>query len=269
MDPETLFDHLGADVRVVSILYGHNELGTLPDLTELVSLTRRVSPNAHIHVDLVQSYGKVPFDLDQADVDSCAVSAHKLHGPRGVGFLALSTKARIAPLQQGGGQEGGLRGGTENVAGAVGLQVAAEAAHTHMAETAAHTEMLAERLFQHILEHHPKATRLGHPERRLPHILSVRAPGVAAATLLEYMSAKGVAFATGAACHGIEAEKGGSGNHVLEAIGLHPKVQGEVMRFSFCRYTTTDEVDRAGRIFKECCAELARRAPRRQRAGNP
>lgn len=267
MDPETFFEHLGTDVRVVTILYGHNELGTIPDLRELVSLTRKVSPNAHIHVDLVQAYGKVPFDLDAADVDSAAVSAHKLHGPRGVGFLALSSKARLGPLQPGGGQEGGLRGGTENVAGAVGLRIAAEAAHLHMAETAAHTEMLAERLFHHIQEHQPKATRLGHPERRLPHILSVRVPGITAATLLEHMSARGVAFATGAACHGIE--KTESKNHVLEAIGLYPKAQREVMRFSFCRQNTTDEVDRAATILHECCADLLKKAPKRQRAKNP
>ncbi|MHC4079287.1 MAG: cysteine desulfurase family protein, partial [Planctomycetota bacterium] len=232
IDPETFFENLGNDVRVVTILHGHNELGTLPQLPELVSLTRKVSPNAHIHVDLVQAYGKVPFDLDQLDVDSAAVSAHKLHGPRGVGFLALSSKARLAALQEGGGQEGGLRGGTENVAGAVGLQVAAEAAFTRMAETASHTEMLAERLLAAISKQHPKATRLGHPERRLPHILSVRVPGVVASTLLEHMNAKGVAFSTGAACHGIGSHGIGEKeqqqkqkpkepeNHVLKAIGL-------------------------------------------------
>ncbi len=270
LDPETFFEHLGNDVRVVTILYGHNELGTLPQLDELVALTRKVSPNAHIHVDLVQAYGKVPFDLDQMDVDSAAVSAHKLHGPRGIGFLALSSKARVAALQAGGGQEGGMRGGTENVAGAVGLQVAAEAALTHMAETQAHTPMLAERLFEAILEQHPKATRLGHPERRLPHILSVRVPGIVAGTLLEHMNAKGVAFSTGAACHGIgdkEAEGKEAPNHVLAAIGLDRRAARQVMRFSFCRHTTTEDVDRAAQVFAECSSELAQKAPKRQRAG--
>jgi cysteine desulfurase len=225
-------------------------------------------------VDLVQAYGKVPFDLDQLDVDSAAVSAHKLHGPRGVGFLALSSKARLAPLQEGGGQEGGLRGGTENVAGAVGLQVAAEAAFTRMAETAIHTEMLAERLFAAISKQHPKTTRLGHPERRLPHILSVRVPGVVASTLLEHMNAKGVAFSTGAACHSIgekdqqqKQKQKEPENHVLKAIGLDRRAARQVMRFSFCRHTTTAEVDRAASIFTECCGELASKAPKRQRAG--
>jgi len=123
---ETLFDALGADVRVVALMHGHNELGTLSDLEELIALVRRTSPEAHVHVDLVQTYGKIPFDLDSMDVDSVAVAGHKLHGPRGAGFLALAGTAEIAPLLPAGGQEGGLRGGTENVAGAVGLAVAAE-----------------------------------------------------------------------------------------------------------------------------------------------
>ena len=123
--PETLFEALGSDVRTVGLMYGHNELGTLCQLRELVELVRRTAPEAHVHVDLVQTYGKLPFDLDDFDVDSVAVSGHKFHGPRGAGFLALSSTAAIAPLQLAGGQEGGLRGGTENLAGAVGLAVAA------------------------------------------------------------------------------------------------------------------------------------------------
>ena len=110
--PETLFDALGSDVRVVALMHGHNELGTLSNLTELIELTRRAAPEAHIHVDLVQTYGKLPFDFDDFDVDSIAVSGHKFHGPRGMGFLALAAAAQIAPLQLAGGQEGGLRGGT-------------------------------------------------------------------------------------------------------------------------------------------------------------
>ena len=119
--PEVLFEALGTDVRVVALMYGHNELGTLCQLQELVELVRRTAPEAHVHVDLVQTYGKLPFDMDRVDVDSVAVSGHKFHGPRGAGFLALSNAAEVSPLQLAGGQEGGPRGGTENVAGAIGL----------------------------------------------------------------------------------------------------------------------------------------------------
>lgn len=259
LDPEVLFDKLGKDVRCLALMYGHNELGTLCNLPELVSITRRVAPEAHIHVDLVQSYGKVAFDLDHLDVDSVAVAGHKFHGPRGAGFLACSSKARIAPLQAGGGQESGLRGGTENVPGAVGLATAAEQALSTLGHSAQHTSALASQLCAGLAEALPGLQRLGHPERRLPHILSLRLPGVTASTLLERCSAKGLAFSTGAACHG---SKQGN-NPVLQAIGLKAPEAREVARFSFCRHNTSAEIDAALLILQEELANLRRVAPKR------
>ena len=257
IDPETLFDLLGADVRVVSILHGHNELGTLARLDELSSLVRRVAPDAHLHVDLVQAYGKIDFDLDLADVDSVAVSGHKLHGPRGIGFLGLSSKARLAALQPGGGQEDGLRGGTENVAGAAGLACAAEHMLTHLAPHAAHTAALAERVFDTISAAFPDATRLGHPERRLPHILSLRIPGIVGHTLQERCDERGLAFSTGAACHsGQDAE-----SHVLRAIGMTKAEAREVVRISFSPRTTAEEVERALQILCDEAELLLELAP--------
>jgi cysteine desulfurase len=223
----------------------------------LTSLARRICPDAHIHVDLVQSYGKIPFDFGSVDVDSVAIAAHKLHGPRGVGFLAFSNNAEIHPLQPAGGQELGLRGGTENVAGAVGLAVAAEAAFTHMAESRAHTETLAGDLFDRLLEAFPDAVRLGDPDHHLPHILSMRIPGVVGATILKRMDAHGVAFSTGSACHG----PNDKGNHVHEAIGLSRREAREVMRVSFCRFNTKEELDRVAKLMKEEVSFLLDHAP--------
>lgn len=265
--PETLFDALGQDVRVVALMYGHNELGTLCRLTDLVELVRRTAPAAHVHVDLVQTYGKIPFDLDDTGVDSVAVSGHKFHGPRGAGFLALSSTADVAPVLLAGGQEGGLRGGTENVAGAVGLAIAAEAALTHQASTAAHTGALAERMLQAVRAAIPDVARLGAPDRRLPHILSLRLPGVVGQTLLERCTARGVAFSTGSACHsasapGAKDDRGKPDNHVLAAIGLDRRQAREVVRLSFCGATTLDEVDTASRVVVEETLRLAGSAPR-------
>lgn len=259
LEPEVLFEHLGPDVRVVAILHGHNELGTLAQVAELASLVRRVAPDAHIHVDFVQGFGKVPFELDDAGVDSVAVSAHKLHGPRGVGFLALSSKAHVEPLVVGGGQEGGRRGGTENVAGAVGLMLAAEAALTHMAGTAEHTRQLCAIVLDAVQAAFPAAHRLGHPERRLPHVLSLRIPGLVAQTLLERCDARGLCFSTGAACHGAEHA---AENHVLSAIGLDRRAQREVLRLSFSRYTGEAEARAAAGILVEEATALRAAAPR-------
>ena len=245
--PETLFEALGQDVRTVALMYGHNELGTLCQLHELVELVRRAAPEAHVHVDLVQTYGKLPFDLDAFDVDSVAVSGHKFHGPRGAGFLALSSTATIAPLQLAGGQEGGLRGGTENVAGAVGLAIAAEHALTHQATTAAWTREVCQRLLDALQEVVPTATRLGHPDRRLPHVLSLRLPGLVGQTLAARCAARGLAFSTGSACHGANAHDGEAkpkpaSNPVLAAIGLDQQGAREVVRLSPSGSSSAEEV---------------------------
>ncbi len=263
--PETLFDAMGQDVRVVALMYGHNELGTLSRLDDLVEIVRRTAPSAHVHVDLVQTYGKLPFEMDEHDVDSVAVSGHKFHGPRGAGFLALSSTAEVAAIQPAGGQEGGLRGGTENLPGAIGLAVAAEAALTHQVTAAAHTRRLVDRAFGVVLQAMPDAECLTHPERRLPHILSLRLPGVVGQTLLERCDARGVAFSTGSACHGVAKaagdEKAPADNHVLAAIGLDRRSAREVVRLSFCRFTTEEDADVAADVLVEEALRLRTSAP--------
>ncbi|MFY9345921.1 MAG: aminotransferase class V-fold PLP-dependent enzyme [Planctomycetota bacterium] len=270
--PEMLFEALGQDVRTVALMYGHNELGTLCQLRELVELVRRVAPDAHLHVDLVQTYGKLPFDLDDFDVDSVAVSGHKFHGPRGAGFLALSSTAEIVPLQLAGGQEGGLRGGTENVAGAVGLAVAAEAVFTHQAATERHTRQLADEMFATIAAAVPGAERLGAEGRRLPHILSLRLPGVVGQTLALRCDARGVAFSTGSACHathddGDRPRDKKPANPVLAAIGLDTAQAREVVRISFSGLTTTAEARTAADVLAEEATRLLDASPRDRSSG--
>ncbi len=260
--PEQWFDLLGPDVRVVSILHGHNELGTLADVAEIGSLVRRTAPQAHVHVDLVQSFGKVPFAIDDLDVDSVAVSGHKLHAPRGIGFLALRSETRITPLQAGGGQEHGMRGGTENVAGAVALAHAAEWMFSHLGAHAAAMHAQCARLFGALVELCPGAERLGE-EPRLPHVLAVRLPGITGETLQQECAARGLAFSTGAACHaGDDAP-----SHVHEAIGMPRRVGREVIRLSVAAITTEAEIERAIAILRDAIGQLQRLAPRRGSRG--
>jgi cysteine desulfurase len=264
LDPETLFELMGPDVAVVSILHGHNELGTLCQLEELVGLVRRVSPRAHVHVDLVQTYGKVAFDMDAMAVDSVAASGHKFHGPRGAGFLALRSQARIGAIMKAGGQEGGLRGGTENVAAALGVAVAAEEAFNQLSAAGEHTRHLADLLLGELHSNLPGVERLGHPQRALPHILSLRIPGTVGETLLERASERGVAFSTGSACHSAREDRDGSaddGNHVLEAIGMDRRVAREVVRFSFSRENSEAEVRSAAAIVIDEVRKLAAMSP--------
>ncbi|MFK7741724.1 MAG: cysteine desulfurase family protein [Planctomycetota bacterium] len=288
--PETLFEALGGDVRVVALMYGHNELGTLCQLPELIELIRRTSPQAHVHVDLVQTYGKLPFDFDTYDVDSVAVSGHKFHGPRGAGFLALSNEADISPLQEAGGQEGGLRGGTENIAGAVGLMVAAEEALTHQIHSEDHTRDLCERMLDIIHDALPDTERLGHPRDRLPHILSLRIPDVVGETLMLRCDSRGVAFSTGSACSGghgntgraktdkvkdkpkakrVQRPKGRpkdeADNHVLAAIGMTRREGREVVRLSVSGETSVADAEHAADVLVEEALRLRDASPSRAR----
>lgn len=263
IEEEALFELMGKDVRAVSLLHGHNELGTIPRTAALAEVARQVAPDCHVHVDLVQAYGKIDFDLDLEGVDSVAVSGHKLHGPRGIGFLALSSKAKVLPLWSGGGQEEGLRGGTENVAGAVGLACAAEHALSHLHEHAARMTDLLDELFEQLQEELPDIVRLGHPERRLPHVLSVRIPDCNGQALQEACAARGVAFSTGSACH----EGQDAPNHVLQAIGLGRRRAREVVRFSVCPATRFDEVDEAAAIILDEAERLRAMAPTDPRGG--
>ena len=184
---------------------------------------------------------------------------------RGAGFLALSSKAQVAPLQLAGGQEGGLRGGTENVAGAIGLLVAAEHALTHQVTTATHTRHLADLVHAELRDALGDVERLGHPDRALPHILSMRLPGIVGHTLLERCSDRGVAFSTGSACHGHPAGGGddrkAADNHVLAAIGFDRLAAREVIRLSFCRDTTEAEAETGARILADEALRLRAAAP--------
>ncbi len=274
--PEVLFDALGPDVRTVALMYGHNELGTLCRLAELVELVRRVARDAHIHVDLVQTYGKLPFTFDDFDVDSIAVAGHKFHGPRGIGFLALAGETKLQALQPAGGQEHGLRGGTENVAGAVGMAVAAEHCLGHHRAIASHTEALAQWLQQRLQRELPQVERLGHPDRRLPHILSLRLPGIVGSTLQQRCDARGLAFSTGSACHGSgeppsaptrRRDEAPARNHVLAAIGMNQRMANEVIRLSFSGQNTHREVEQAADILIAEALTLLQQAPRQPAPG--
>lgn len=255
---DTLARLLGPDVRAVSILHGHNELGTLAPLGDLVPRIRDAAPDAHIHVDVVQAFGKVAFDLPSSGVDSAAISAHKFHGPRGVGCLALAADARVEALQPAGGQEGGLRGGTENVAGAVAMARAAALVLGDLDAQHEYARTLNDSMFESLAAAFDGACRVVPDRDTLPQILSVRLPGVRGQALQEMCAARSVAFSTGSACH---SEDDDSENHVLRAIGLDRRAAQEVVRFSFCRETTREEVAAAAKACAEVGAELRSMAP--------
>lgn len=249
--PETLRAALVPETRLVCLLHGNNETGTLQPLPEVVAAVRELAPEAHLHVDWVQGLGRAPLDIEKEGVDSLALSAHKLGGPRGVGALALSARARIAPVMPGGGQEEGLRGGTENVAGAVGFAKAVELALGSMEEENGRLGRLRGRLLEGLRAACPEGCVHGPVEGGLPQILSYSVPGIPAEALANHLAAEGIHVGTGAACSG--RRRGVS--HVLAAMGVP---FGECsLRFSLGAASTDADVDRLLEVLPPLVSRLA------------
>ena len=237
-------------VQLVSLMAVNNETGSIQPLAQAVDLVRARQPRAAIHTDAVQALGKIPFAPARLGVDFASVSAHKIHGPKGVGALYLSRRDRLFPLLQGGGQEGGLRSGTENVPGIVGFGRAARELLADPEEKRARVAALRQRFLAGI-EGLP--CRVISPGDGAPHIFAVSFPGFRGEVLLQALSALGVYVSTGAACSG---KKGGL-SQVAQAMGLDREVAEGLLRFSFSWLNTEAEIDYAGESVKKVLADLA------------
>jgi cysteine desulfurase len=249
VDPAAVAAAVREDTVVVACMLAQNELGTILPVAEVARAARTRRAEVHVHCDAVQALGKVPVDVRALGCDSVAFSAHKLHGPKGVGALWLAKGARVLPLWSGGGQQHGLRSGTENVPGIVGLAEAARLAVARLADFAKLAEL--RQVFT------DAALALGARENgarasRVPHIASLSFPRLRAEPLLHALEGLGVLVSAGAAC----AAKGGHGaSHVLAAIGV-PENAGTI-RVSLSLDVTRAEVDTAARALAEAVESLA------------
>jgi cysteine desulfurase len=221
---------------VVALIAVHNELGVVQPIAAIASAVREVAPDAHVHVDAAQAVGKVPLDFAALSVDSVAVAGHKLHGPKGVGALQLRTDVQLEPLWVGGGQQRGLRGGTQDVPGAAGLGLAAERATAALPSARVRWLELAARVIDTLDARRVTYTRLVPDQRRAPHILSLAFARVSATSVRERLASRGVCVSTGAAC----AEGTTKASPALASIGL-PADHGMV-RLSFALDTSAEEV---------------------------
>jgi cysteine desulfurase len=245
MRPETV---------VVAVMLVNNELGTIQPVARVAKLARRAAPHAAVHVDAVQAAGKLELDLAELGVDSLAVSAHKLHGPKGAGALVLAEGiAPPRPVLFGGGQERGLRGGTENVAGIVGLGAALELAAAQVGAAAAAMAAARERLAARLAASGVEGLSVLSPGgKRSPSILAALLPGPPAEVWMHHLEARGVMTSAGSACHA----KTDAVSPGLVALGLDGEQAKRVLRFSFARTTTLDEVDAAADALAEVAREL-------------
>ena len=238
LDPARLEAALTPRTVLVSVMYANNETGTLQPIAELAALTRR--HGALFHTDAAQAVGKVPVDVRTLGVDLLTMVGHKMYAPKGIATLYIRPGVALSPLIDGGGQERGLRAGTESVAHAVALGAAAELAGEELANGApARLETLRNRLHHTLAERLPARVRLnGHPVRRLPNTLNLSIAGTRGHQLLADCPA--IAASTGAACH--------AGTHapspVLRAMNLTDDLALAAIRLTLGRWTTEDDVDR-------------------------
>lgn len=250
VDPGDVAARVRPDTVLVAVMHGNNEVGTVQPVERIAALVKAKNPRAAVHVDAVQTFGRLPIDLARTpEIDAVAVSGHKLHAPKGVGFLAIGPKARPVPLIRGGGQEGGLRSGTENVPGIVALARAAELLREDRPEA---VRRLRDRLRDGIRASIPDAVLNGDPEGGLGHVLSVSFAGLAGEALLHHLENEGIFVATGSAC----AEKKKAPSPVLLALGLSEREARGTIRFSFGRFNTEADVDRTLAVLPRLVAEL-------------
>lgn len=238
IDLKQLEAELDANTIMVSLIYVNNELGTLCPVKDVKEIIRRNNRETAFHTDGVQAFGKIDIPSGEEGPDLISVSSHKIHGPKGVGALAVRNNLKIAPLILGGGQEKGLRSGTENVSGIYGFGRAAQIA---VENKPAHTGKLAELrdYLVRAVQDEIQDVRINTPlNNSSPAILNMSFPGCPGEVLLHYLEEKDIYVSTGAAC---SSKKGVS--RILRAAGLSDEVAGSAIRFSFSPYNTMEEMD--------------------------
>ena len=237
---EELENALREDTILVSMMYVNNELGTREPVEEAAALVKKKCPKALFHTDAIQAYGKYQIYPKKIGVDLLSVSGHKIHGPKGVGFLYVDEKAKIRPLILGGGQQKGMRSGTDNVPGIAGLGVAAEAAYQDFAAKQALLRSLKEYFSEKVAT--LPDTRINGPlgELGAPHIVSVGFAGVRSEVLLHALEERGIYVSSGSAC---SSNKTLPVSTVLREIHLDSKYLDSTVRFSFCTQNTKEEID--------------------------
>jgi cysteine desulfurase len=255
VDPITIERMITDKTILVSVMYANGEIGTIEPIADIGRIAH--AHGALFHVDAVAAAGRVPIDVGKENIDLLSLSSNDIYGPKGVGALYVRKEARIRPIIMGGGQERGLRSGTENVPGIVGMGKAAEIAVQEMSNESAQLARLRDKLRTKIPEHIPHSYVNGHPTRRLPNNLSVRFNYIEGESLVLSLDMEGIAVSSGSACSSKTLEV----SHVLRAIGLkHEEAHGSLL-FSLGRWNTEEEVDEVLRLLPEIVRRLRRMSP--------
>ncbi|MDR1240406.1 MAG: cysteine desulfurase NifS [Oscillospiraceae bacterium] len=236
ISPENVSSLLDERTALVSVMMANNEIGTIEPIEEIAAICRE--KNVLFHTDAVQAVGHIEVDVKKLGIDMLSMSAHKFHGPKGVGALFLRNGVKLPPFMDGGAQEDGMRAGTENIAGIVGMAKALEIATGNLRENCKKIEKMRNKIINNLMK--IKKTRLtGHPEKRLPGNASFCFEGIEGESILLSLDACGICASTGSACTSKSLEP----SHVLLAIGLPHKIAHGSLRITFCEDNNEDDVD--------------------------
>ncbi len=257
VDADVLADAVRKDTVLVSIMYVNNEMGAVEDIKKLAEAAKKKNPSVLFHVDAIQAFGKYKIVPKKLGIDLLSVSGHKIHGPKGSGFLYIKDKTKISPIIFGGGQQKGMRSGTENVPAIAGLGTAAEVIYKNHSEKKEKLYELKRQLIAGLKELEG-VTVNGVEGIELtdtaPHIVSVSFDGIKSEVMLHALAQKGVFVSSGSACSSNHPELSGT----LKAIGVKDELLDSTLRFSFSVMTTKEEIDYAVTCVKEVLPTLRR-----------
>ena len=259
IDPLELKNRISDNTCIVSIMFGNNEVGTIQPIEEIGGLCNQ--KNILFHTDAVQAIGKISIDVKKLGIDLFSISSHKIYGPKGIGALYIKKGIVIAPVILGGGQERGLRSGTENVANIVGFGKACELAKNNLTKNIQTLKNLRDYLIKKVLDEIPYAALNGHPENRLPNNAHFTFLGVHGEDLLIKLDENGIAASTGSACS-VHTQKA---SHVLQSMGFsHEQITGS-LRLTVGMFNTYDEIDKTVQVLKNVVNELRSFSPYKEK----
>lgn len=244
IDMDQLMSEVDDDTIIVSVMYVNNEIGTVMPIADIARLIKEKNPNVLFHVDAIQAFGKYRIYPKRMGIDMMSISGHKFHGPKGVGALFIRDRVKVKPIIYGGGQQSGMRSGTENVPGIAGMALAAEITYNGLEEKMEHLRQIKEHLISELTQIDDVYSNSG----GAPHIASITFKGVRSEVMLHALEEREVYVSSGSACSSNKQHASGT----LKAIGLPQDKLESTLRFSFSPENTMEQVDYA----VECCRQL-------------
>jgi len=255
VNPDDITNSINSHTVLVSIMFANNEVGTIQPIKEISEICKKYQ--IPLHTDAVQAVGKIPINVKELGVDALSISSHKINGPKGIGALFIKKGLTVTPQILGGGQENGMRSGTENVASIVGFGKACEIAKDKLSDNISHFHSLYSSMLTKTIKEITHVKLNGHPEKRIFNNIHLTFMGVNGEDLIIKLDEHGIAASTGSACS-VHTQKA---SHVLKAMGFnHEQITGS-LRLSFGYMNTLDEISQTVEVLKKVVSELRSVSP--------